>query len=441
MLERAVLLFDPCQVTRYECLGELLERFAIKRVGTADEATRWLAANACHVGLFALDPLTAPYQHETLLSRPGLEWVALASRATLDDRAMQAFIRDYFFDYHTLPIDPQRLVNTLGHAIGKARLAPPMAVSGERRFGLIGKSPPMLALFEKIERIAKVDAPVLIGGETGTGKELVARAIAEHSRRAKGPFVAVNCGAIAPGLIQSELFGHEKGAFTGAASRKIGSVEAAHRGVLLLDEIGDLPLEQQATLLRFLQERVILRLGATTPTPVDVRIIAATHVDLAEAVNQQRFRQDLFYRLNVITLRVPALRERGDDIALLSDALLHTARERHAAPPRAFSRDAKAALHQYRWPGNVRELINRIQRAVIMCEGKLIHPEDLGLATDPPPRARLTDARQHIERETIERTLGQNRNNISQTARSLGVSRVTLYRMMQRLKISSGAGC
>jgi len=279
---------------------------------------------------------------------------------------------------------------------------------------------------------------VLIGGESGTGKELVARAIYNYSSRSGKPFVAVNCGAIPTNLIQSELFGHEKGAFTGASQRKIGSIEAANGGVLFLDEIGDLPLGMQVNLLRVLQDRVITRLGSTQSIPVDFRLVAATHVDLQEAISAARFREDLFYRLNVIHLQLPPLRERLGDVRLLAETVL---RNFSSVTPRrkvsGFTSEAISALESFHWPGNVRELINRVHRAVIMTDSKLITAADLGLEifVQENQSVTLEAARASFERDIIESSLRANGNNVSKAAQQLGVSRVTLYRVINKFNI------
>ena len=379
---------------------------------------------------------------ESLVSGPvGTEWIALVEPRGMQSRESQAFILRAFADYHTLPIDAQRLSVTIGHCIGKASLRQELAAgkpATQGKFRIGGCSPVMKSFFQQMEKVIGSDAPVLIGGETGTGKELVAHAIHQHSARASGPLVVVNCGAIPATLIQSELFGHEKSAFTGATHRKIGRIEAANGGVLFLDEIGDLPLDMQVSLLRVLQERTISRVGATQCVPVDFRVIAATHIDLNEAVAQGRFREDLHFRLNVLSLTVPALRERGDDILLLAESLFNKFSARHGnGKAQGLSRDALDALMRHDWPGNVRELINRIQRAVVMSENRLISPADLGLdiARRHPVTLTLDDARNSFERDLLETRLRANGNKVSQTARQLGVSRVTLYRMINKLNI------
>jgi DNA-binding NtrC family response regulator len=308
----------------------------------------------------------------------------------------------------------------------------------ESRITLQGNSVAIRSLLRTIERVAEVDAPVLIVGETGTGKELVARAIHQRSRRAGGPLIAVNCGAIAPTLMQSELFGHERNAFTGAAQRRIGNVEAAHRGALFLDEIGELPMQLQPALLRVLQDRTITRLGSSAPVAVDFRLLAATHVDLEQAIREGRFREDLFYRLNVLVLKVPPLRERGDDLFVLAEHFLkHFAHERVGPPIRGFTADALAAMKQHRWPGNVRELMNCIERAVVLTEGVWIDASTLGLErldrTGPP--LNLARARDEFEREMVREALRANGQRIAPSARQLGISRVTLYRIVSRLNL------
>jgi DNA-binding NtrC family response regulator len=398
----------------------------------------------CRVGLVVFDhpPHLGQEEIEPLISAvSATEWLAVVTPELLQEPAFQAFVLRAFHDYHTLPLDAERLLATLGHAYGKAHLRVALNEKSDEsgRFGMYGASAPMRAFFRQLEKVLRADLPVLIGGETGTGKELVAQAIHKHSKRSSGPFVVVNCGAIPTGLIQSELFGHERGAFTGALQRKVGSIEAAHGGVLFLDEIGDLPLSLQANLLRVLQERVITRLGSTQAIQVDFRIIAATHVDLREAIRFGRFREDLYYRLNVVSLHLPPLCEREGDIALLGEAVFRKfAQTNRHCQVKGFSLEALRAMNAYHWPGNVRELINRVHRAVIMSENRLISAADLGLEPYANDQQILTleDARASVERDVVETSLRANGNNVSQAARQLGVSRVTLYRMMNKLNIA-----
>jgi len=299
----------------------------------------------------------------------------------------------------------------------------------------------MLGLFRSIRKVAGVDAPLLITGESGTGKEMIARAVHERSPRADGPFIAVNCGALPDNLIQSELFGYEKGAFTGATSRKIGRIEAAEGGTLFLDEIGDLPLDLQVNLLRFLQEKTIDRVGGTEPIAVDVRVVAATHVDLNEAIESDGFREDLYYRLNVLSLNSPPLRERGKDIELLAHYFFKLFISESPHKINGFTRRSLTAMSQYNWPGNVRELINRIRRAIVMCEGKMLTHHDLNLNNPRVQSMLLTldEARTQAEKDILTTALDASHNNVSEASRVLGVSRVTMYRLMRKYHLEETA--
>jgi DNA-binding NtrC family response regulator len=380
---------------------------------------------------------------ETLLSVRTIGWVALLTHAQLDNATIRRLVRDFCFDYVTLPASGERILNALGHAYGIAALhdgGVQGLENGKAEGEMIGSCDAMLALFRTIRKVAMTDAPVFISGESGTGKELTAVAIHEHSARRGQPFVAINCGAIPPHLLQSELFGYERGAFTGANQRKIGRVEAANGGTLFLDEIGDLPLESQASLLRFLQERKVERLGGHGSTPVDVRIISATHVDMQTAMVEGRFRPDLYHRLCVLQIDEPPLRARGNDIELLAKHMLDRFKKDARRPLRGFAPDAIAAIHNYAWPGNVRELINRVRRAIVMAEGRLIgvHDLELGEFAEPVPTS-LAQAREAGERQAIEMALLRNRGRLGEAARELGVSRVTLYRILSAYSMRDAA--
>lgn len=439
MERRNLLAFDP-----HGMLGAQLRQLersdtAVHYARSAADARRLVADRRCSVGLVTLDrsPVLPREEVEKLLAAaPGAEWIAVVRPELLADSGSWLSLLTAFHDYHTLPVDTGRLAATIGHAHGKASLrrALERAQKASEHFGIFGASPAMLDFFRQLEKVVKADLPVLIGGESGTGKELVSQAIHQHSSRASGPFVVVNCAAIPANLIQSELFGHERGAFTGAVQRKVGSIEAADGGVLFLDEIGDLPMNLQANLLRVLQERTITRLGSTHPIPVDCRLVAATHVDLRRAVTEGRFREDLFYRLNVLHLRLPPLRERDGDVQLLAEAILRKFAAANRSRVVGFSADALKAMNAHDWPGNVRELINRVHSAVILGENRLISAADLGLqaVAEDQPQITLEDARASFEREMIRATLRANGNNVSLAARQLGVSRVTLYRIMNR---------
>ena len=300
--------------------------------------------------------------------------------------------------------------------------------------GVIAASPAMLTTCRSIEKIAPTRANVLLLGESGTGKEVLARALHELSPRAKGPFVAINCAAIPDTLLESELFGHEKGAFTGAVQQTRGKVEYADNGTLMLDEVGDLPLLLQAKLLRFLQERVIERIGGRQPIAVDTRVICATHRDLPALIADNQFRQDLYYRISEVTVRIPPLREREGDAILIARALLATLGREAGKARLRFTVDAIQALQAYSWPGNVRELENRLKRAIIMCESDLISAQDLELANSErlSPSLDLRQARELAERRTIQQALACANGSISHAAELLGVTRPTLYALLNK---------
>lgn len=438
--KRKGLVLDRSGPISAELEALALPGWEFQVVSTIDAARKALASDPPLIGLVAFDrSLEWPQAElEGLLARHDIEWIALLDEGLLRSEKVTPVLLRNFNDFHSLPLQAELLLMTLGHAHGKAVFCRENdEKSGESgRFGMTGTSMKMLHLYRQIDKIVGVDAPVLIGGESGTGKELVSRAIHQHSARSKGPFIAMNCGAIPPSLIHSELFGYERGAFTGAVQRKIGSIEAADHGVLFLDEVGDLPLDLQASLLRFLQEKTVTRVGSTERIRVDVRVIAATHVDLERAVAEGRFREDLFYRLNVVHLKVPPLRERGEDIPLLARKIFDDNREQKSSQVRGFSAEALRSMVDYEWPGNVRELINRVQHAMIMSENRLISAADLGLSgVTPDATPTLDEVRTTVEREVIESSLRKYQNNVSETARQLGVSRVTLYRLIDRLKI------
>ncbi len=295
-----------------------------------------------------------------------------------------------------------------------------------------GQSAAMLGVRAMLHRYADVELPVLITGESGTGKELAAHALHDLSRRRERPFIAMNCGAIAPTLIQSELFGHERGAFTGAATRRVGLFESADGGTVFLDEIGDLPLDAQTNLLRVLQEGTIERVGSSRPVQVDVRVFAATHVDLDAAIAQGRFRQDLYYRLDVQRLQQPPQRARGDDVELLARQFLDAFRGQNTVQARGFSAAARQCLRRHAWPGNVRELLNRVRRAAVVAEHALIEPDDLQLGPANAQVVALDEHRARNERAALLDALRETGCNVSASARRLQVSRVTVYRLCRK---------
>jgi DNA-binding NtrC family response regulator len=333
----------------------------------------------------------------------------------------------------TAPLDLSSLVQRLQHLADGDETRSPAGAQA-----LVGTSAVLQVARAALRKFAPVELPVLVTGETGTGKELAAQALHALSPRHARPFLAVNCGAIPAALVQSELFGHERGAFTGAATRRLGLFETASGGTVFLDEIGDLPLDAQTNLLRVLQEGTIERVGSNHPLAVDVRVVAATHVDLEQAVERGQFRRDLFYRLNVLRLPMPALRDRGSDILLLAEHFLASFRRRHVTRARGFTTEAAQALLRFNWPGNVRELLNRVQRAAIVSEAELINVADLELL--PPqvemPQRLLHDARQAAERDALLQALRDNAFNITACARTMQVSRVTVYRLCRKHQLA-----
>ena len=421
----------------------LFSSWNICAVNDLNAARKSLANPLYRVGLLLLNNTKDADVIEVdamLEAHQSVQWVGVFHPKLIHLPLYRALIVQHLFDFHTWPIDPFRLNHTLGHAYGYAELngLRDFAAPGSRDMALVGQSAALQHLRKQILKVAQANAPVLIWGESGSGKELTAHAIHNSSARTNGPFVAVNCGAIPATLIQSELFGYERGAFTGAAKEKRGLIESAAGGTLFLDEISDLPLELQVNMLRFLQEGTISRVGSTHSIKVDVRVIAASHTRLEKAVKSGQFREDLLYRLNVLPLTVPALRERKEDLELLVSHFFKAFA--HDKNPRltGFSNRAMLAIKAYEWPGNVRELINRIRRAMVMSEGRLITPEDLDLLAPTGLRngEALEEARIRAERDAIHVCLQGTGSNVSRAARDLGVSRMTLYRLMEKHGIS-----
>jgi len=291
--------------------------------------------------------------------------------------------------------------------------------------------------FAYIRKVASTPAPVLLLGESGTGKEMAALAIHRRSARKGGPFVPINCSAIPENLLESELFGHEKGAFTGAHQQRSGLIESAAGGTLFLDEIGDLPPAIQVKLLRFLQDRRFQRVGGRTELQSDARIIAATNANLKESIVSGQFREDLYFRLAVVVIQLPPLRERGEDVALVAREFLERFSLQNERPGLSFAPDTLRAMKRYSWPGNIRELQNRIQRAVIMADGKRIRIEDMELAdvADGLTPLTLKEARENLEKEMVEQALKRHSGRISSAATELGISRPTLYELLEKLRI------
>ena len=377
---------------------------------------------------------------EALAIDPFLKVVIVTGRAE-KEHALKA-VSGGAYDILYKPIDIGELRTILRRALHVSTLerenAELQLKAGEGDFeGMLGTSPKMQEVFATVRKVANTDVPVLITGESGTGKELVAQAIHRQSQYRKGPFVVINCGAIPENLLESELFGHEKGAYTGAHMQRKGRFELADGGTLFLDEIGELSLSLQVKILRFLQEQIIERVGGREQIRVDVRIVAATNKDLKVAMQEGKFREDLFFRLGVVSIYLPALKEREDDVLLLAHAFLQRTVMENRKKITGFTQPAIAAIAAYQWPGNVRELENRVKRAVIMAEGRKVKPVDLELE-EPAGRFEgmsLRAARETLERDMILKVLARHKDNITRAAEELGISRPTLYELMEKLGI------
>ena len=437
-------------------LAEVLER----------EAYRVVTALSADEALAALDepvPFDAILTDLRMPAKSGLDLLrivrerdpaalVLVLTAFGDAAAAGDAIRAGAYDFISKPYDIAALRETLARALGRRRLAsvrrehpdrPADGAGGHAGPALVGHSPAIIQVMKTLARVAPSQATVLVVGETGTGKELVARTIHYFSERADRRFVAVNCSALAEGLLESELFGHVRGAFTGATTSRPGLFREADHGTLFLDEIGDISLPLQSRLLRALQEHEIVPVGSEAPVKIDVRVLAATHRDLPELVRQGHFREDLYYRLNVVTLMLPPLRERRQDIPLLMDHFLRELAARHGRGPVAVDPEAQRRLLGYEWPGNIRELQNVLERAMLLAEQDVIGHEHLPsevhqhaaspvAAASPPPNPDPLRSLEEVEREHVMRVLAACGGNREETSRILGISRRTLSRMIQR---------
>lgn len=347
------------------------------------------------------------------------------------------------YDFYSKPFQPEIMSLIVGRAFTLHELEHENrrlrdSSNHEHFNGVIACSPQMQNVCKAIEKVAPSDATVLLLGESGTGKEICARGLHLKGSNNKGNFVAINCAAIPDNLLESELFGYEKGAFTGAVKQTIGKIEYADGGTLFLDEMGDLPIALQAKLLRFLQERVVERIGSHKPVPVNVRIVCATHQNLRDKIGRGEFREDLFYRISEIPVEIPPLRDRDGDVILLAKYFFNEFNEHHGGKLKGFSKDALLSMEEYAWPGNVRELQNRIKRAVIMSDEKYVTVADLELDTVPAERMNfsLTDAREKVERQAIHRAMSHTNGKVAPAAELLGVSRPTLYDLIKKLNIT-----
>lgn len=348
-------------------------------------------------------------------------------------------------DFYQKPLDADILTFVVNRALRLAELERDNRELARQRNGtnikgIVAASPQMLGICRTLEKVAPTDVTTLITGETGTGKELLARALHDLSHRFDKPFAAINCAAIPENLLESELFGFEKGSFTGATQSKKGKIESANGGTLFLDEIGDMPMPLQAKLLRFLQERVVDRVGSVNPVPVDVRVVCATHRDVQQLIDQGTFREDLYYRISEITLDVPALRERDGDALVIAQSLLQSLAKQMERPNLVFTEDAIKAIKTHPWPGNVREMINKVKRATIMADGKRVTAADLEINCDldgPEHQLNLRQVRENAERAAIVQALQSCRFNMAQASRLLGVTRPTLYNLTDKYRIET----
>ncbi|MBA2780365.1 sigma-54-dependent transcriptional regulator [Billgrantia kenyensis] len=437
-------------------LRRLLERhdYQVSEAGSVDEA---LSLEPRSFDLVISD-LRLPGEPGTDLIEQAAPAPVLIMTSYASMRSAVESLKQGAVDYVAKPFDHDELLETVARVLHQhtSHRSPPPDITdaGGSRQPMIGECSAMQVVYTRIRKTAPADVTVLIQGESGTGKELVARAIHQQSQRRHAPLICVNCAAIPETLIESELFGHEKGAFTGASAARTGLVEAADGGTLFLDEIGELPLDAQARLLRVLQEGEIRRIGSVETRHVDVRLIAATHRDLRALSKTGEFRLDLYYRLNVMQIDLPPLREREDDILLIADVLLDKACRRHHREGLRLSRAARREIRDYPWPGNVRELENALERGVILAEGHLIHPDDLGLRPTLPPASRAVaepkvavPSQVDEEAESSEEDLSledyfqhfvlEHQDHMSETelAQKLGISRKCLWERRQRLGI------
>jgi two-component system, NtrC family, response regulator len=442
-----ILIVDDEASIRNLLALSLEDRYKIETAATADEALA--KAREVRPQVVLLDIALSPYGggQEGLKILPKLididpkVKIVMVTGNTERANALAA-IRDGAIDFYAKPIDLSDLKVIVDRAayirsLEDESLRPNTSDDQYTGFSnIIGHSPRMLKVFRLVETVAPTPYTVLISGESGTGKELIAKAIHSRSERSDKAFITINCGAIPENLLESELFGHEKGAFTDAFAQKIGKFELADKGTLFLDEIGELSLALQVKLLRFLQDRIIERVGGKAVIQVDVRIIAATNRSLSEEVEEKRFREDLYYRLTVINVDLPPLREREDDVAIIANYLLGVYGTENAKTSLNFSPSALQRIRSYDWPGNVRELENRIKRAVILSGSHRLTPEDLGFeGVSGAEQKSLLQVREEAESSHIRAALVRNNWNVSKAARDLGTSRTTLYDLLEKYKI------
>lgn len=453
MSKPGLLIVDDQEEIRSQLRWALDDAYDVHPVGNAREALAYMKRE--RPPLVTLDLGLPPRPDDAveglalldgLLSIDRLTKVIVLTGNSERSSALQA-IKSGAFDYIQKPVHLETLRVTLSraayvHQLEQENRRLQQQAIDEGFQGIIGTSPQMQQLFETVRRVAVSDLAVLIVGESGTGKELVARAVHRESARREGPFVAINCGAIPENLLESELFGHEKGAFTGAHIQRKGRIESAQGGTLFLDEIGELPLSLQVKLLRFLQEQKVERVGGRESIAVDTRIVAATNMNLTEALQLGTFRKDLFYRLSVVQIQVPPLRERQEDPVYLAQAFLLKYREQLNMRVTGLSEEARDAIRTYHWPGNVRELENRLKRAVVMAHGTTLQPSDLELTSGPTPSSFLTlrEARSQFEKNLIRQALSRTNGNVTRAAEELGISRQALHESMHKYGLDKSKG-
>jgi DNA-binding NtrC family response regulator len=430
---RRLLIVEPCD----ECL-RLIPGLRIAGWEVESCALESAVSHPCDVGLIRLMPqhFEQPQLIKELITRSNTEWIAVLTADDLRRELIGDFVCEWFFDFHTLPFDVARVQVTLGRAYGMARLRAQGASYGNGpEQEMLGESRPIRELRRLLTKLAPTESPVLIRGEPGTGKELVARTLHLQSQRRNQPFVSINCSVTGDHQLQAELFGQDEDPQSGQP-RKPGRIELANGGTLFLDEIGELPLDVQANLLRFLQERHIDIAGERVA--VDVRILAATHVDLEAAIRKKRFREDLYYRLNVLQVGTAPLRERHGDLALLANHFAHFYSQETGRRPRNFSQDALVAMGKHDWPGNVRELENRVRRGLVLAEGRQIEAFDLGLLGEEEitsSMGTLDEYKSRAERQALCDVLTRHSDNLSVAAKVLGISRPTFYRLLHKHQI------
>jgi two-component system, NtrC family, response regulator len=444
-MKQTLLIVDDDEEIRTQMKWGLAQEYEIILAGDRATALQLFSEHQPLVTLLDLGLPPRPAESveglaalSEMLGRNNLAKIIIISGQGEKDNALRA-IGAGAYDFLPKPIDLEVLKLLLRRAFHVASLEREFRQlqqsRGESFEDMLGGSPQMQHVFNSIRKVAGSDAPVLILGESGTGKEMVAQAVHRRSARKDGPFVAINCSAIPETLLESELFGHEKGSFTGAHVQRKGRIETASGGTLFLDEIGELPALLQVKLLRFLQEQCIERVGGRQPIQVDTRVIAATNVDLKKAILDGRFREDLFYRLAVVVMNLPPLRDRENDVRVLANEFLRRASAKVGKNGLAFDHEALRALTSHSWPGNVRELDNRVKRAVIMADGKRLTAADLELGElgAAPGANTLKEAREAVEREMIQKSLRKHSGKIAPAAVELGVSRPTLYELMDKL--------